>query len=274
MSVTSVAVRLPRTYLFVPGNRPERFDKAAAAGADAVIIDLEDAVPPACKADARGHVAAWLAAGHQACLRINGADTAWFLDDVAALAACPGVMGIVLPKTESAAQVADVLANAHAGLMVLPIIETARGFARLDEISAASGVQRLLFGSLDFQVDLGIEDDDAALLPFRMQLVMASRVAGIGAPVDGVTTALDDPDVLRAESERARRLGFRGKLCIHPKQIAPVHRAFAPTDAQLAWARRVLAAVEASAGAAVAVDGKMVDMPVILQAREIVSRAP
>jgi citrate lyase subunit beta/citryl-CoA lyase len=266
---------LPRSYLFVPGNRPERFEKAHAAGADAVILDLEDAVQPDEKPAARAAVLAAVSgdASRPAWVRINGSDTSWFDEDVAALAGQPGVAGIVLPKAETREQIDAVLATAHSTLSVLPIVETARGFASLAVLCAAPRVQRIVFGTLDFQIDLGIDGDGEELHLFRSQIVLASRLAGIGAPVDGVSTTISDADSIEADARRGRRFGFGGKLCIHPKQIDAVHRAYAWSEADKAWAQRVLAAVETSHGAAVAVDGKMVDMPVILKARRILAGA-
>lgn len=266
-----MSAALPRSYLFVPGNRPERFEKARAAGADAVILDLEDAVQPDEKPAARAAVLAAILddASRHAWVRINGSDTPWFNDDIAALAGRPGVAGIVLPKAETREQGDAVLAHAHPALSVLPIVETARGFSNLAVLCAAPRVQRIVFGTLDFQIDLGIDGDAEELHLFRSQIVLASRLAGIGAPVDGVTTSITDIHAVEADARRGRRFGFGGKLCIHPKQIDAVHRAYAWTDAEQDWAQRVLAAVEDSHGAAVAVDGKMVDMPVILKARKI-----
>ncbi len=268
-----MSAALPRSYLFVPGNRPERFEKAHAAGADAVILDLEDAVQPDEKPAARAAVLAAVSgsgdASRPAWVRINGSDTSWFNDDVAALAGHAGVTGIVLPKAETREQIEAVLAHAHPALSVLPIVETARGFANLAVLCAAPRVGRIVFGTLDFQVDLGIGGDGEELHLFRSQIVLASRLAGIGAPVDGVSTTITDTDAIEADARRGRRFGFGGKLCIHPKQIDAVHRAYAWSEAEQAWAQRVLAAVKTSNGAAVAVDGKMVDMPVILKARRI-----
>lgn len=269
-----------RSYLFVPGNRPERFDKAHAAGADAVIVDLEDAVAPDAKAAARDALSNALSNAvrddRQVMVRINGAQTPWFEADLAALAGHPGVAAIVLPKAESVDQIAAVAYAGSAGqagrapLAVLPLVESARGFAEVGKLCSAPGVVRVVFGTLDFQVDLGMEADDSALLPFSCGLVLASRLAGIGAPVDGVSTVIDDAQAVLADAQRARRLGFSGKLCIHPKQVAPVHAAYAWTAEEQAWAARVLAAVAESGGSAVAVDGKMVDAPVIARARRIV----
>ena len=207
----------PRSYLFVPGNRPERFAKAYASGADAVIIDLEDAVPPGEKAAARANAAAWVSPEHPVLVRVNGANTEWFRDDIA-LYALVGVAGMVLPKAERVEDVQSI------GKPVLPIIETARGFWNVSALAHTSNVQRLIFGSIDFQLDLGINGEGEELLYFRSQLVLVSRIAGLPAPVDGITTVFDTTDAVRADTQRARRLGFGGKLCIHPKQIATSQR--------------------------------------------------
>lgn len=264
------------TWLFVPGDRPERFDKALASGADAVIVDLEDAVSPAAKDTARTALAGWLAArpgdAPGVVLRCNGADTPWFEADLA-LARHPGVAAVMLPKAESSAAIARVTA-ARAGLAVVALIESAAGLANARAIAATAGVQRLAFGSIDLQVDLGLRDAaEDELLPWRLELVLATRLAGIAAPIDGVTTAIDDAGRLGTDVARARRLGFGAKLCIHPKQVAAVREGFRPTPAQLDWAQRVLAAAGSSGGAAVAVNGKMVDKPVLLRAQAIVREA-
>lgn len=262
---------IARSYLFVPANRPERFAKACAAGADAVIVDLEDAVPPAEKLAARCALAAWLSPAQPVLVRINSADSAWFADDLA-LCALPGVSGIVLPKAEQLDQL-DAIAAVRPDIVILPLIETARGFSNADQIARHPGVQRLLFGAIDFQLDLGIDGDTDALLYFRSQLVLWSRLAEIAPPVDGVTTAIHDSDELCADTLYARRLGFGGKLCIHPNQIASVNRCFSPSAQEVAWARRILAAAADAQGAAVAVDGKMVDLPVMRKAQGIVDEA-
>ena len=261
----------PRSYLFVPGNRPERFAKACAAGADAVIIDLEDAVPAAEKPDARVAVSQWLSPEQPVFVRINAMDTPWFGDDVAA---CdhPGVAGIILCKAE---QLDDPRLQACLSETrpVLPLIETAAGFANALTLARTKFVQRLIFGTIDFQLDLGIQGEGEELLYFRSELVLKSRLAGLLAPVDGVVTAIDDADRIRAETQRARRLGFGAKLCIHPRQLAAIHAGFGPSDEDFAWAKRVLEAAAASKGAAVKVDGKMVDRPVIQQAEEIIAES-
>lgn len=262
----------PRSYLFVPADRPERFTKALAAGADAVIVDLEDAVAPAAKDHARDALANWLGGPDAApvLVRSNAPGTAWFAEDQR-VCAHPLVRGIVVAKAEDADALAQV-ASKSPSRALLPLIESAAGIDAVRSIAATAGVTRLIFGSIDFQADLGIEGDDDALLFFRSQLVLASRLANLDAPVDGVTTALGDDDAIARDTARARRLGFGAKLCIHPKQVAAVNRGFLPSDAERAWAHRVLAAAEASGGAAVAVDGRMVDAPVLLRARRLLSR--
>lgn len=267
----NVRAPLHRSLLFVPGSRPERFDKALAAGASVVIIDLEDAVAPPDKDAARAALAGWLRPDHAVIVRINSVDTAWFEQDLA-LCGMPGVAAVMVPKAERADTLAAVTAAGARAL--LPLVESAAGLAALAALAGAPGVLRLAFGTIDLQVDLGLKDaTEDELVPFRLQLVLASRLAGIAAPVDGVSVAIDDEDRLRADVQRARRLGFGGKLCIHPKQVGAVNRGLAPGEAELDWARRVLAAAAVSGGAAVAVDGKMVDKPVLLRAEALLREA-
>ena len=256
-----------RSYLFVPGDRPERFDKAWASAADEVIFDLEDAVAPAHKARARDAIAGWLDGARPVWLRVNAVDTEWFADDLR-LASEPGVVGVMLSKAETIPGELTALHQAR-GVALIALIETALGLARAQELATAPAVQRLAFGALDFQADLGIEGDNDELLFFRSQLVWQSRLAGLAPPVDGVTVALGDEAELTRDARRARRLGFGAKLCIHPEQLELVHAAFAPDAAQRAWAQRVLAALEAGGAGAVALDGRMVDRPVALKAQRI-----
>jgi len=266
-----VAMNPPRSLLFVPADRPERFAKAAASGAEAVVVDLEDAVAPGSKSAARDGLADRLSAPAAIVLRINGRDTPWFDDDLRA-AAHPAVAAVMCPKASNADVIAAVRSRC-ADKPVLALIETAAGMAALGTIAASPGVARLVFGSIDFQLDMDIEDDDDALRPFRAQLVLASRVARLPAPVDGVTTAIGDANALARDARRARMSGFGGKLCIHPAQVAAVNAAFAPSAEQLEWARRVVAATQASQGAAVAVDGRMVDAPVFARACRLLAAA-
>jgi len=261
---------LPHAYLFVPADRPERIAKARASGADAVIVDLEDAVAPEAKVRAREALAALLDEAAPLVVRINAAGTPWFDDDLE-LCRHPGVAAIMLPKAEGIDAVCTVVETTYQD--VLPIIESARGLKEIHSIASVPGVIRLAFGSVDLALDLGIDcDPDGAeieLLAFRSQLVLASRLAGLAAPVDGVSTAIDDLQRLQADTERSRRLGFGAKLCIHPKQLATVQAVFTPTPERLDWARRVCKAFASAGGAAVAVDGQMVDLPVVQRARAV-----
>jgi citrate lyase subunit beta/citryl-CoA lyase len=260
----------PRSYLFVPGNRPDRFAKACAAGADEVVVDLEDSVAAAEKTTARAAVAAWLTPAQPVYVRINVANSAWFHDDLD-LGGKPGIAGVLLPKAE---RVEDIhLVAEHFGSMapILPQIETAQGFWNALSIARAGVVQRLLFGSLDFQLDLGMAAEEEELLYFRSQIVLVSRLAGIQSPVDGVTTDLSSAERVRADTLRAKRLGFGAKMCIHPKQVPVVNECFAPTAEEEAWARRVVEASAAAHGGATSVDGKMVDRPVLALAEKVLA---
>ena len=256
------------SYLFVPGNRTDRIEKARLSGADAVIVDLEDAVAPESKMTARNAVANALSPQNPVYLRINGPDTSWFKEDLK-LCSYPGVRGVVLPKAETRDHVMEVTKCLGLDVAVLPLIETAAGFANINTIAASGHVNRLVFGTIDFQLDLGINGEEEELLYFRSELVLVSKIAGIQPPVDGVTVALDDPVQLRKETMRSKRIGFGGKLCIHPKQVQVVNECFAPTKEEVLWAQRVMGASSAAGGAAVAVDGKMVDKPVMLKAQAI-----
>lgn len=269
-----------QTYLFVPGSRPERIAKAIDAGPDAVIVDLEDAVAPADKPAALdslragwdGHAARAQAQRVTLLVRINAADTPWHAADLAACQAL-GVAHVVVPKAADADALARVRA-AVPGALLYPLIESAEGYAHLPAVAGAEGVARLMFGSVDLMLDLGIGEDDQPLHYFRSRLVLTSRLAGLPAPIDGVCVDLRDPEALAAQVLRARQFGFGAKLLIHPGQIAPVRRGFAPSEAQRAWARRVVDAAAAADGAAVAVDGKMVDRPVLMQAQAILACPP
>ncbi len=261
-----------RSYLFVPGNRPDRFEKAWQSGADAVILDLEDAVQSAHKDLAREAVASWLSPARPVYVRINGAGTPWFERDLEVVG-MPGVLGIVLPKAEQPEQVEQVVARLTSEARVLPLLETALGVWNAGALAQAPQVERLAFGSVDFQLDTGITGDQEELLYARSRLVLASRIASILPPVDGVTMALDDLTRLRDDVVRARRFGFGGKLCIHPKQVETINRGFGPTEAERAWARRILEAVEATGSGAFRLDGELIDRPVIERARSILAQA-
>ena len=260
-----------RSYLFVPGNRPERFDAASRAGADVVLIDLEDAVAPPLKHAARQAAAEWLET-RPAWLRINGSDSEWFAEDLPLLG-LPGVQGVMLAKAEATDAIVAIHRMASPALPVIPLIESARGLWHAMALASTPGVVRLAFGAVDFQLDLGIEGEREELLAARSQLVLVSRVAGLLPPVDGVTMALDDPDALRRDVSYARRLGFGGKLCVHPRQVAAINEGFRPTTAEIEWARRVVDAAAAAGNNALRLDGKLVDRPVIDRARAVLRNA-
>ena len=269
----TVDLALARSFLFLPADRLERLPKALGSGAHAVILDLEDAVAQAHKLSARKALA-----GHWATLdepsrarllvRINAAGTPWHEADVEQLQALPGLGGVVLPKAESPADLRR-LASLLPGLPLVPLVESAEGLAALDLIARADGVLRLAFGHLDFQADLGMscESDESELVPVRLALVMASRRAGLAAPIDGVTASLQDANRLEQDCRRARRCGFGAKLCIHPSQVEPANRLLGPTGEERAWAKRVLEAAVASGEGAFRFEGAMVDAPVLARAR-------
>lgn len=259
-----------RSFLFVPGQRDDRFDKAVASGTDAVILDLEDAVPPESKQAARECVRRWLAAGGRAVVRINAADTPWFTDDLQMLRALPQA-GVMLSKAD-APSLAHTLA-ALPGREVIALLETVAAYMDLPALSRVPGLAQIAFGSVDFGVDSGIADSGDAMVAVRTQIVLHSRFAGLRAPLDGVSLSFSSAEEMDVDARRSLQLGFGGKLCIHPAQVSAVNRAFTPTEQEQAWAQRVLQAFADSAGAATAVDGKMVDRPVVERARRIVALA-
>ena len=262
-----------RSYLFVPATRLERIAKAAASGAGAVIVDLEDAVAAQDKVAARQALQQRLE-GENAVpvyVRINASDTPWYAEDIE-LCHADHVLGVVVPKAEDETQL-SLINQQLPNKILLPLIETALGFHQALSVAKVKGVLRLLFGSIDFKKDLGISGEDEALRYFRSHLVLTSRLAGLEAPVDGVTTAIEDMSLVREDANRAASLGFGGKLCIHPKQIESVENAFRPSASDIEWAKRVLRAAAESQGAAVALDGQMIDKPVIERAQSVLARA-
>ncbi|MDO9638305.1 MAG: CoA ester lyase [Pseudotabrizicola sp.] len=254
------AIRCP---LFVPANRPERFAKAALSGADAVILDLEDAIAAKDKDSARGALRCDFTS-LPVIVRVNAIGTTWHMHDLAAVAGLP-LAAVMLPKAEDPAACAAVARLT--GKPVIALVETALGLAQARAIAAAPGVVRLAFGSIDFCADLGCAHTHDILLPVRLELVLASRLARIDAPIDGVTVVLDDPAISQADAGHARTLGMTGKLCIHPRQIAAIRAALGPSPAETDWAHRVLA----SGDGAVTLDGEMVDEPVRVRARAILA---
>lgn len=258
-----------RSWLFVPGTRPDRFAKARASGADVVVVDLEDAVPATEKDRARARTAEWLAGDGVGAVRMNAIGSAGSDADVEALVDLPGLRAVMVPMAESA----DALTMLHRRLgpdvALVPMVETARGLVAAVDLAAAPGVVRLAFGHLDFASDIDAAPEPEALAHARSALVVASRAAGAVGPVDSVTTDLDDQTTVRRDALHARTLGFAGKLCIHPRQVAAVNEVMSPSEAQVAWATRV---VSAGPGA-VRIDGQMVDAPVVARAERIIEAA-
>ena len=208
-------------------------------------------------------------------VRVNAANTPWHVEDraMASRLVAHGLCAVVLPKTEQATDLhalADVLGNACG---FLPQIETLKGLDRVEAIASAPQVVRLVFGNLDFQVDLGMrcDADEAELQPIRLALIMASRRAGLAPPVDGVTLATHDVPRLQSDVSRSRRCGFGGKLCIHPTQVGHVNAGFVPDSQELAWARQVVQGYAASGGAVFQLDGRMIDAPVVHLARRTIA---
>ena len=264
-----------RSALFVPASRPERIPKALASGADRVIVDLEDAVEEALKEQARDNLEQFLSAqpGASVLVRVNAPGHWAHEADLGLCQRQPGVVGILLPKAETCEQIAQ----AHAtGKPVWPIIESAKGLAALPSLASAPGVDRLSFGSLDLGLDLGLatgsEAAEQVLGHARYAVLLHSRVAGLAAPLDGVYPAIHDTAGLQRHVQFARDMGFGGALCIHPSQVAIIHAALKPAEAELDWARRVVAQAESGAGV-FTLDGQMVDAPVILRARALLLHA-
>ncbi|VVN33236.1 Citrate lyase subunit beta-like protein [Pseudomonas fluorescens] len=266
-----------RSALFVPGSRPERFAKALAAGADAVIVDFEDAVEEPLKPQARDNLADFLNKQSEASVwvRVNAPDHLQHAADLTFCKQHEGVVGVLLPKVESAAHVAAVW---QTGKPIWPIIESAKGLLALQQIAHAEGVERLSFGSLDLALDLNLNTGSAAALLFldqaRMAVQLHSRGADLLPPLDGVFPAIGDPDGLQRAVRHAYDMGYGGALCIHPNQVAVIHAALAPSADDLEWARKVVQASAAANGAgAFQLDGQMIDAPVLLRAQRLLALA-
>lgn len=279
-----------RSFLFCPGNHPRKVAKVFESGADAVILDLEDAVAISEKAATRGPVVEALQ-GARRCrgyVRINALDTGFAFGDIEAVVAA-GVDGIILPKVESATDMAKVdwlMTELEAkrglpvgGIDLMPIVETGRGVARTREICAAGGrLKRVSFGAGDYTRDMGMDwtRDEIECDPARAEIVLASRIAGLEPPVDTVWADLTDAEGLAASAEKVRKMGFQGKFCIHPGQIQIVHGVFTPSAEAVAWARRVVEAfekAEAEGSASIQIDGQFVDYPIVARARRVLTLA-
>ncbi len=270
------------TALFVPGDRPDRYAKAAASGADVVIIDLEDAVSPDAKDAAREAVAAALSSEAEggpepelrALVRINDPESPVGATDLALLVSLSrrpghGLLGVVVPKAARVVPLSAVI-EAVRELPVIALIESALGVANVRALATLPGLSRLAFGALDFALDAGADVDALTGQVARAEVVIASRAGGLGAPWESPSTSLNDSMLIESTSRAARALGFGGRLCIHPAQLAAVRAGFAPTAEEVAWARRIAGAGDS----VVRVGEEMVDRPVLERARAILRRAP
>ncbi|MFJ5235594.1 HpcH/HpaI aldolase/citrate lyase family protein [Pseudomonas neuropathica] len=264
-----------RSALFVPATRPERIPKAIATGADRVIVDLEDAVQENLKEQARDNLERFLSDNPDALtlVRVNAPDHWAHVADLDLCRRHAGVIGILLPKAESAEH---VLTAANTQKPIWPIIESAKGLSALNEIAGMQGVERLSFGSLDLGLDLNLTTGSHAaeeiLSHARYAVLLATRVAGLAPALDGVFPSIQDTVGLQSTVQFARDMGFGGALCIHPSQVAIIHQALKPSPEELRWAQRIIEAASSGEGVFV-LDGQMVDAPVIGRARAILARA-
>jgi citrate lyase subunit beta/citryl-CoA lyase len=259
-----------RTYLFAPGHNPKLLSRVFGAGADAVILDLEDAVPAEAKDRARKLVTDVIA-DRKALVRVNGPNTPEFVADVEAVA--PFAAAIRIPKCESPEDV-ERAARRAPGVPLVPAIETARGVLAAAEVAAVPGVAHLSLGGLDLLRDLYAGEGNLPMLYVRSHLVVVSRAFGLPPPVDSVYPLIDDDEGLREEAEFVRSLGFGAKSAIHPRQISILNAVFAPSAQDVAWARSVVEAFEASGhGACRLPDGEFIDLPVAQRAHRLLELA-
>jgi citrate lyase beta subunit len=261
-----------QSLLFVPGNRPERFAKALASGADCVCIDLEDAVPAAEKASARDAAIAAAKDDKRLAIRINAVSTRAGLADLLALADAPSRPALLLiPMVEAAAEIAIVRSVLADPIMeLIPLIETVAGLNNAAAIAAETCVSALMLGGADLSAQLGVTLSWEPLLVARSQLVMAATSAGKRA-IDVPFIHMDDEAGLIEESARAKALGFSAKAAIHPAQISPIHSVFRPTADEIAEAEEAETAFAAAGGAAVRFKGKMLEAPIMARYRQILA---
>jgi citrate lyase beta subunit len=261
------------SILFVPGSRLDRIQKALDSGADAVIVDLEDAVAEAVKTATRTGVDRFLTDHPQVrvLIRVNAPGSAHFANDLEMCRHQPGVSGIMVPKADDARTLVQV---ADCGKPVWPLVETAKGVLEIPQLVTCPKVARMSFGALDLCAELGIkpqsEGAEKVLDHCRLQLVLNSSAAGLAPPVESVYPDINNADALEQAARHARQMGLTGMLCIHPGQLEPVHRAFEPDAEEVEWARRVVDKVTRSE-AAFTLDGQMIDAPVIARARKILA---
>lgn len=239
---SGVAPDRARSWLLVPATKPDTFSEAVASGVDAVILDIEDAVTPANKPAARDSVVRWLGQGNSAWVRINDATTPHWADDLEALSGLPGLVGVMLAKTESGGQVEATAARLKPGTPILALVESAVGLEAATEIARADSTFRLAFGSGDFRRDTGMSDDPLAMAYPRSRLVVSSRVARLPGPIDGPTLTAND-SILGRDAALTLSMGMSGKLCMHTDQVAIVNRELAPSPTDVSWARDVIDAL-------------------------------
>jgi citrate lyase subunit beta/citryl-CoA lyase len=252
----------------VPGDRSDRFSKAATSGADAVFIDLEDAVAVPAKPQARDNLRTVQSLGIPTFVRVNASTTAWHADDIDAIGSLP-LAGVILPKVQSADEIRAMRSKLGEHLGIIALVETAEGLANVRQIARADDAIRLAFGSIDFCADLGCSHTREALLFARTEIVLTSRLGGLLPPLDGVTAETDKPDIVESDARHAAELGFSGKLCIHPRQIKAAYDGFAPSESELAWALEILSVGDSGA---VALNGQMIDPPVRRRAEALMAR--
>jgi citrate lyase subunit beta/citryl-CoA lyase len=261
-----------RSYLFAPGHNAKLVDRVFGAGADAVMLELEDAVPADAKAAARAMTAEALA-DRAGWVRINALRSELAAADLEAVA--PLAAGLRLPKVERAEDVQWVVDRCGSDTPpLICAVESARGLLAAEEIASVEQVRHLSIGGVDLRRDLNTGDGDLPMLHARSHLVVASTAAGLAPPIDSVYPHLDDPDGLRAQAEFARSLGFFGKSAIHPRQLGVLHAVFTPSQDEIAWAHEVIEAFDAAGGAATRLPGgDFVDLPVAARARRMLTLA-
>jgi Citrate lyase beta subunit len=259
---------LARSWLLVPATKPDVFDTAVRSAADAVILDIEDAVDPSRKPEARATVAAWLADGGRAWVRVNDASSPFWRDDLTALEGIPGLQGVMLAKTEDAAHVTETFHALGGVTPVIALIESAVGIELATDIARAEGAFRLAFGSGDFRRDTGMAADKEAMAYPRARLVVSSRCGNLPGPIDGPTVGTSHP-VLREQSAITVMMGMTGKLCLSIDQTPIVNEVISPTPTDVAWADEFLADFQARG--CVIRDGS--DLPRLGRARKIAELA-
>ena len=260
----SVSAEIARSWLLVAATRPESFDAAEASRADQIILDIEDAVDPRRKDDARADVVAWLSGGGTGWVRVNDRTSDFWSGDVDALVGLPGLRGVMLAKTEAAAHVSETFDRLHGATPVIALVESALGIEEAASIARARGAYRLAFGSGDYRRDTGTSSDDLAMAYPRSRLVVASRVGNLPGPIDGPTVGTSHP-VLREQGAMAVALGMTGKLCLDIDQLPIINEVISPTRSDVAWARDFLADFESRGG--VIRDGS--DLPRLGRAQKI-----